>query len=85
MTIPYHAISYPYDQTPDPWPCSQIIPGLLMKVVSCFLYLGVLNSAGKLLIEYEPLLLINATTTLASSVATARRNYLFDNKPWGTA
>lgn len=63
-----------------------ILPGILMKIVSCFLYLGILNSVGSIMMGDEVLALVNTTvsSTLASTAASAAsaRNlpFVFDNK-----
>lgn len=68
-----------------------ILPGILMKIVSCFLYLGILNSVGGLVVGDEMLTLVNSTiaptvisevsSTGSSSLASARNlPFTFDNK-----
>ncbi|XP_077507412.1 sodium-dependent dicarboxylate transporter SdcS-like [Amblyomma americanum] len=63
-----------------------ILPGMLMKIVSCFLYLGILNSVGSIMMGDEVLAVVNSTvsSTLASTASSAAsaRNlpFVFDNK-----
>ncbi|XP_075745924.1 sodium-dependent dicarboxylate transporter SdcS [Rhipicephalus microplus] len=63
-----------------------ILPGLLMKVISCFLYLGILNSVGDIMMGDEVLTVVNTTVaaavgpTVSVSGSVSARNVLFDNK-----
>nr|XP_050029068.2 sodium-dependent dicarboxylate transporter SdcS-like [Dermacentor andersoni] len=63
-----------------------ILPGLLMKIVSCFLYLGILNSVGDIMMGDEVLAVVNTTiaatvaSTSSASGSVSARNLLFDNK-----
>ncbi|XP_065280217.1 sodium-dependent dicarboxylate transporter SdcS-like [Dermacentor albipictus] len=63
-----------------------ILPGLLMKIVSCFLYLGILNSVGDIMMGDEVLAVVNTTiaatvaSTSSASVSVSARSLLFDNK-----
>ncbi|CAN7984947.1 unnamed protein product [Ixodes pacificus] len=58
-----------------------ILPGIVMKLVSCVFFLGVINSAGRLVLGQQVLELVNATAAAKENLsARADLFHTFANK-----